>query len=212
MFAKMSLGIVEERDGMGGEKWELQMVVGVQLLVFVGSHDIRGFFCDLIWIVDLVVCVWGFCYSGLLGAQLLSMMLMMTVKKGGRKRLLRDECISSHEFRINKTPVWFQLLHLSISAIRFKWSGKFGREWGRIAAPCVVSFAQCLHCRWWYIRTSREWASPQKKVASWKESRDWRFYTPALRAVEPRFGRVHGCGQTISPSLYAQKYAIMPTM
>jgi hypothetical protein len=48
MFAKMSLGIVEERDGMGGEKWELQMVVGVQLLVFVGSHDIRGFFCDLI--------------------------------------------------------------------------------------------------------------------------------------------------------------------
>jgi hypothetical protein len=29
----------------------------------------------------------------------------MTVKKGGRKRLLRDECISSHKFRINKTPV-----------------------------------------------------------------------------------------------------------
>jgi hypothetical protein len=35
MFAKMSLEIVEERDGMGGEKWELQMVIGVQLLVFV---------------------------------------------------------------------------------------------------------------------------------------------------------------------------------
>jgi hypothetical protein len=44
MFAKMSSGIVEERDGKGGEKRELQMVIGVQLLVIFGSHDIRGFF------------------------------------------------------------------------------------------------------------------------------------------------------------------------
>ena len=81
------------------------------------------------------------------------------------------------------------------------------------------------------VRTLK--SSRSKRACGKEEAADAGVYAPIFLAVEPRFGNVQGSGQTIyytalvesasvswwavgveltSPSLYAQKYAIMPMM